>query len=43
VIGTNGSLTGYSGGIPTKRALLDHERGQGFFAGRSSGPPGVAS
>jgi len=40
VIGTNGSLTGYAGGIPTKHALLEHE---GLVAGRSSGPPGVAS
>jgi len=43
VVGANGHLTGYAGGIPTKRALLDHERGQGYFAGRPSGPPGVAS
>ena len=41
VIGTNGSLTGYAGGIPTKHTLLQHE--QGLLAGRSSGPPGVAS
>ena len=40
VIGTNGSLTGYAGGIPTKQRLLEHE---GLFAGRPSGPPGVAS
>ena len=26
VIGTNGSLTGYAGGLPAKRWLLDHER-----------------
>jgi methylated-DNA-[protein]-cysteine S-methyltransferase len=26
VIGANGSLTGYGGGMPTKRWLLDHER-----------------
>jgi methylated-DNA-[protein]-cysteine S-methyltransferase len=25
VIGTNGSLTGYAGGLPIKRALLEHE------------------
>lgn len=25
VIGANGSLTGYGGGLPTKRWLLDHE------------------
>jgi methylated-DNA-[protein]-cysteine S-methyltransferase len=27
VIGSNGSLTGYGGGLPIKRWLLDHERG----------------
>jgi methylated-DNA-[protein]-cysteine S-methyltransferase len=27
VIGANGSLTGYGGGLPRKRWLLDHERG----------------
>jgi methylated-DNA-[protein]-cysteine S-methyltransferase len=26
VIGANGSLTGYGGGIERKRWLLDHER-----------------
>jgi len=40
VIGSNGSLTGYAGGIPTKQRLLGLE---GLFAGRPSGPPGVAS
>ena len=40
VIGTNGSLTGYAGGIPTKQALLKHEMAG---AGRLSEPPGVAS
>jgi methylated-DNA-[protein]-cysteine S-methyltransferase len=28
VIGANGSLTGYGGGLPTKKALLDLEQGQ---------------
>lgn len=28
VIGANGSLVGFGGGLPTKRALLDLERGQ---------------
>ena len=28
VIGSNGALTGFGGGIPTKRALLELERGQ---------------
>lgn len=33
VIGANGSLTGYGGGLDTKRWLLAHERGQaGLFA-----------
>ena len=27
VIGSNGSLTGFGGGLDTKRALLDHEQG----------------
>jgi methylated-DNA-[protein]-cysteine S-methyltransferase len=27
VIGANGSLTGFGGGLPTKRALLDMEQG----------------
>jgi methylated-DNA-[protein]-cysteine S-methyltransferase len=31
VIGTNGSLTGYGGGLPRKRWLLEHE-GAGFAA-----------
>jgi methylated-DNA-[protein]-cysteine S-methyltransferase len=31
VIGSNGSLTGYGGGIERKRWLLDHEKGQGLF------------
>lgn len=39
VVGANGSLTGYAGGIPTKHALLRHES---LFAGRLSEPPGVA-
>ena len=39
VIGANGSLTGYAGGLATKQKLLEHE---GVFAGRPSGPPGVA-
>jgi methylated-DNA-[protein]-cysteine S-methyltransferase len=31
VIGSNGSLVGYGGGLPVKRALLDLERGQRAF------------
>ncbi|MFE2071138.1 methylated-DNA--[protein]-cysteine S-methyltransferase [Streptomyces sp. NPDC059467] len=33
VIGANGSLTGYGGGLPRKQRLLDFERGAGL------GPP----
>jgi methylated-DNA-[protein]-cysteine S-methyltransferase len=29
VIGSDGSLTGYGGGLPRKRWLLDHEAGVG--------------
>jgi methylated-DNA-[protein]-cysteine S-methyltransferase len=39
VVGANGSLTGYAGGLPTKERLLAHE---GVCAGRLSEPPGVA-
>jgi methylated-DNA-[protein]-cysteine S-methyltransferase len=28
VVGANGSLTGFGGGIPIKKALLEHERGE---------------
>ncbi|HYB93641.1 MAG TPA: methylated-DNA--[protein]-cysteine S-methyltransferase [Vicinamibacterales bacterium] len=28
VVGSNGSLTGFGGGLPTKRALLELEKGQ---------------
>jgi len=31
VIGSNGSLTGYGGGLERKRWLLDHEKGPGLF------------
>jgi methylated-DNA-[protein]-cysteine S-methyltransferase len=38
LIGANGSLTGYGGGLEIKRALLDHERSS--YAGRrASWPP----
>ncbi len=40
VIGSNGSLTGYAGGLAVKKALLQHELAG---AGRLSEPPGVAS
>jgi methylated-DNA-[protein]-cysteine S-methyltransferase len=39
VIGQDGSLTGYAGGLALKERLLAHE---GVFAGRLSEPPGVA-
>jgi methylated-DNA-[protein]-cysteine S-methyltransferase len=32
VVGADGSLTGYAGGLDRKRALLDHERGIRSFA-----------
>lgn len=32
VIGANGKLTGYGGGLPLKEKLLALERGQGAFA-----------
>jgi len=32
VIGANGSLTGFGGGLPTKRWLLDHEQRHSAFA-----------
>jgi methylated-DNA-[protein]-cysteine S-methyltransferase len=38
VIGVDGSLTGYGGGIPRKRALLEHE-GAAFGNRRSEGSP----
>ncbi|MFK4146505.1 methylated-DNA--[protein]-cysteine S-methyltransferase [Streptomyces sp. NPDC004065] len=31
VVGATGSLTGYGGGLPRKRRLLDFERGTGLF------------
>ncbi|MFJ4770167.1 methylated-DNA--[protein]-cysteine S-methyltransferase [Streptomyces uncialis] len=31
VIGANGNLTGYGGGLPRKRRLLDFERGSALF------------
>jgi methylated-DNA-[protein]-cysteine S-methyltransferase len=31
VIGANGSLTGYGGGLDRKRRLLDFERGMALF------------
>ncbi|HEY4245077.1 MAG TPA: methylated-DNA--[protein]-cysteine S-methyltransferase [Kofleriaceae bacterium] len=34
VIGSNGSLTGYGGGLPLKKWLLAHERGDGELFAR---------
>ena len=31
VVGSNGNLTGYGGGLDRKQALLDHERGDVLF------------
>jgi len=36
VIGANGQLTGYGGGLPTKQWLLEHERKQGLLFPRAS-------
>jgi methylated-DNA-[protein]-cysteine S-methyltransferase len=36
VVGANGKLTGYAGGMDRKRALLDHERGIRPFPARES-------
>jgi methylated-DNA-[protein]-cysteine S-methyltransferase len=33
VIGANGSLTGYAGGLDAKRSLLEHEQGVGSLYG----------
>jgi methylated-DNA-[protein]-cysteine S-methyltransferase len=38
LIGANGSLTGYGGGLEIKRALLDHEQSS-YAARRASWPP----
>jgi len=35
VIGANGQLTGYGGGLPVKRWLLEHERTQGSLFARA--------
>jgi methylated-DNA-[protein]-cysteine S-methyltransferase len=37
VIGSDGSLTGYGGGLPIKRALLDFERGTGRLFAETEG------
>jgi len=34
VVGANGSLTGYRGGLPLKQRLLDLERGRGLLPAR---------
>jgi methylated-DNA-[protein]-cysteine S-methyltransferase len=40
VIGANGSLTGYGGGLDRKRWLLEHE---GFLLKQASKPRSVAA
>jgi methylated-DNA-[protein]-cysteine S-methyltransferase len=35
VIGANGQLTGYGGGLPIKQWLLEHERAQGDLFARA--------
>jgi methylated-DNA-[protein]-cysteine S-methyltransferase len=42
VIGANGSLTGYGGGLDRKRYLLDFERGGGGLFSRPVGPGSAA-
>lgn len=40
VVGANGDMTGYAGGISNKRLLLDHESGQAkLFKGKAKGKP----
>jgi methylated-DNA-[protein]-cysteine S-methyltransferase len=41
VVGSDGSLTGYAGGIPMKRALLDLERRSSIGAVRELGGTGL--
>jgi methylated-DNA-[protein]-cysteine S-methyltransferase len=38
VIGANGTLTGYGGGLPRKQWLLEHERRQLVLRGRAAPP-----
>lgn len=40
VVGSNGALTGYAGGLPRKQALLQHEGAQAGIAGTSAGTVG---
>ena len=42
VIGADGSLTGYAGGVEAKRWLLEHERGLAVRAAESAGSPPFA-
>jgi len=43
VIGASGELTGYAGGMPAKRWLLDHERGLFMSASLPAWRPGHSS
>ena len=40
VVGSTGALTGFGGGLPTKRYLLAHERKVAGVADATSAPPG---
>jgi methylated-DNA-[protein]-cysteine S-methyltransferase len=40
VVGSNGALTGYAGGLPRKQALLQHEGAQASMAGTGAAWPG---
>jgi methylated-DNA-[protein]-cysteine S-methyltransferase len=42
VIGKNGSLTGYGGGLPRKKWLLEHERRHALHARASRVAPGAS-
>ncbi len=43
VVGSNGALTGYAGGLPRKQALLQHEGAQVAIAGTAPGWPNAAA
>ena len=42
VVGRNGALTGYAGGLPRKQALLQHEGAQTAIAGAPAAWPAAA-
>jgi methylated-DNA-[protein]-cysteine S-methyltransferase len=43
VVGSNGALTGYAGGLPRKQALLQHEGAQAGIAGTGHAWPALAA